>query len=137
MCIIVIALPYTFILQLWQWIVRLPRWKVFRWTRNTKLNAFISAYHVPHNEKYRYWTGPLLLVRVVMYITASVTSSANPQTFLLMAIILIGGLTVLSKAMGLRVYKNSFVDMIDTTMYLNLLLFSAISIHGFKTDVVK
>ena len=54
-----------------------------------------------------------------------------------MTIILIGGLTVLSKAMGMRVYKNSFVDMIDTTMYLNLLVFSAISIHGFKTDVTK
>ena len=79
--IIIIGLPYTILLFLWQWIVRAPRWKVFKWTRNTKLNAFIASHHVPHNSKYRYWTGLLLLVRVVLYATASVTVSAKPQTF--------------------------------------------------------
>ena len=63
--IILVGVPYTILLLLWQWIVRAPRWK---WTRNTKLNAFIAVYHVPYNSKYRYWTGLLLLVRVVLYI---------------------------------------------------------------------
>ena len=79
--IIIIGLPYTILLFLWQWIVRAPRWMIFKWTRNTKLNAFIASHHVPHNSKYRYWTGLLLLVRVVLYATASVTVSANPQAF--------------------------------------------------------
>ena len=72
--IILVGVPYTLLLLLWQWIVRAPRWKVFKWTRNTKLNAFITVYHVPYNSKYRYWTGLLLLVRVILYITASVTA---------------------------------------------------------------
>ena len=51
--IIIIGLPYTILLFLWQWIVRAARWKVFKWTRDTKLNAFIASHHVPYNRKYR------------------------------------------------------------------------------------
>ena len=81
--IIIIGLPYTILLYLWQWIVCAPRWKIFKWTRNTKLNVFIATYHVPHNSKYRYWTGLLLLVRVIFYVITSVTESSDPKTLAL------------------------------------------------------
>ena len=135
--IIIIGLPYTILLFLWQWIVRAPRWKVFRWTRNTKLNAFIASHHVPHNSKYRYWTGFLLLVRVVLYITASVTISAKPQTFPLITNTLIGGLFVFKCIRSVRVYKKSLVDLVDTVLYFNLLVFSVLSLYDFKTDIMK
>ena len=135
--IIVIGLPYTILLFLWQWIVRASRWKVFKWTRNTKLNAFIASHHVPHSSKYRYWTGLLLLVRVVLYATASVTVSAKPQTFPLTTIILIGGLIVFKCIHGVRVYKKYFVDLVDTVLYFNLLGFSAFSLYDFKVDITK
>ena len=132
--IILIGLSYTILLFLWQWIVRAPRWKIFKWTRNTKLNTFITTYHVPHNSKYRFWTGLLLLVRVILYVTASVTVSANPQTFPLISNTLIGGLFLFGKIFGLRVYKNSFVDAVDTVLYFNLLALSAFSQYDFKLD---
>ena len=66
--IILIGVPYTTLLFLWQWFVRAPRWKVFKWTRNTKLSVFVSVYHAPNNSKYRYWTGLLLLVRVIIIV---------------------------------------------------------------------
>ena len=135
--IIIIGLPYTILLFLWQWIYRAPRWKVFKWTRNTKLNAFIASHHVPHSSKYRYWTGLLLVVRVVLYATASVTVSAKPQTFPLTTIILIGGLIVFKCIHSLRVYKKSFVDLVDTALYFNLLVFSVFSLYDFKTDIKK
>ena len=87
---------------------------MFKWTRNTKHNAFIATYNVSHNGKYRYWTGLLLLVRVILYVTASVTVSANPQTFPLISNILIGGLLLFKGVFGLRVYKSSLVDIVDT-----------------------
>ena len=135
--IIIIGLPYTILLFLWQWIVRAPRWKVFKWTRNTKLNAFIASHHVPHNRKYRYWTGLLLLVRVVLYATASVTVSAKPQTFPLITNTLIGGLFVFKCIRSVRVYKKSFVDLVDTVLYFNLLVFSVFSLYDFKADIAK
>ena len=137
--IILIGVPYTILLFLWQWLVRTPKWKVFKWTRNTKLNAFISVHHVPYNSKYRYWTGLLLLVRVVLYITASVTVSQvdNPQASLLITIILVGSLSLIKEITGARVYKKSFVNIVETALYFNLLALSAFSWYDFKADVDK
>ena len=133
--IILVGVPYTILLLLWQWIVRAPRWKVFKWTRNTKLNAFIAVYHVPYNSKYRYWTGLLLLVRVILYITASVTVSANPEVSLLATIILVGGLIYLKSIMNL-VFKKSITNIVETTVYFNLFTL-AFSMYNFKTDLKK
>jgi hypothetical protein len=135
--IILVGAPYTILLFLWQWLVRAPKWKVFNWTRNTKLSAFISVHHAPYNSKYRYWTGLLLLVRVVLYITASVTVSADPQISLLLTIILVGVMFSLSKTAGVTVYKNLLIDIVDTILYFNLLALSAFSWYRFKTDIEK
>ena len=120
--IILVGVPYTILLFLWQWLVRAPEWKVFKWTRNTKLNAFISVYHAPYNSNYRYWTGLLLLVRVLLYITASVTVSAGPQTSLLITNILIGSLFLIKEITGARVYKKSFLSIIETICSTSIFL---------------
>ena len=135
--IILVGVPYTILLFLWQWLVRAPEWKVFKWTRNTKLNAFISVYHAPYNSNYRYWTGLLLLVRVLLYITASVTVSAGPQTSLLITNILIGSLFLIKEITGARLYKKSFLSIIETMLYFNLLALSAFSWYRFKIDAKK
>ena len=72
-----------------------------------------------------------------MYITASLTVSANPQTFPLTTSILIGGLIVFKCIHGVRVYKKSFVDLVDTVLYFNVLVFSVFSLYDFKTDITK
>ena len=135
--IILVGVPYTILLLFWQWIVHAPRWKVFKWTRNTKLNAFIAAYHVPYYSKYRYWTGLLLLVRVILYITASVTVSANPEVSLLATVILVGGLFLLKSIINLKVYTKSITDIIEAIIYFNLLTLAAFSMYDFKNDLKK
>ena len=135
--IILVGVPYTILLFLWQWLVRAPEWKVFKWTRNTKLNAFISVHHAPYNSKYRYWTGLLLLVRVVLYITASVTVSTDPQTKLLITNVLVGSLFLIKEITGARVYKKSFLNIIETGLYFNILALFAFSWYHFKIDTTK
>ena len=135
--IIIIGLPYTILLFLWQWIVRAPRWKIFKWTRNTKFNVFIATYHVPHNSKYRYWTGLLLLVRVIFYVTTSVTESSNPQTLPLSSALLIGGFFLFKGMSGRRVYRKSLVDIVDTVLNYNLLALAVITLYDFKYNTTK
>ena len=135
--IIIIGLPYTILLFLWQWIVRAPRWKIFNWTRNTKLNVFIATYHVPHNSKYRYWTGLLLLVRVIFYVITSVTESSDPKTLALSSALLIGSLTLFKGVSSRRVYCKSLVDVVDTVMNYNLLALAVITLYDFKDNITK
>ena len=135
--IILVGAPYTILLLLWQLIVLAPRWKVFNWTRNSKLNAFIAAYHVPYNSKHRYWTGLLLLVRLILFITASLTLSDNPQFALLTTNIFIGGL-FFRCIINSQVYKKSIIsDVVEKIMLFNLLVFATCSLYHFKTDPTK
>ena len=135
--IIIIGLPYTILLFLWQWIVCAPRWKIFNWTRNTKLNVFIATYHVSHNSKYRYWTGLLFLMRVVFYVSTSVTESSDPETLALSSALLIGGLILLKGVSGRRVYRKSLVDVVDTVLNYNLLALAVITSYHFKYNTSK
>ena len=135
--ITLVGVPYTFLLLFWQWIVRAPRWMIFKWRKNTKLNAFIAVHHAPYNSEYRYWTGLLLLVRLILYITALVTVSDNPQVSLLVTNILIGGLLVNKCIRNLRVYKKSITDVVETITYFNLLSLISFSLYHFKADSTK
>ena len=130
--IIFIGLVYTVVLFSWQWIIRAPRWRILRWTRNTKLNTFIATYHAPCSIKYRYWTGLLLVVRVILYITAAFTASGNPQVPLLTTIILIGGLFLIKEITGMRIYRKLPTDITESVTYFNLLAFASFSLYDSK-----
>ena len=132
--IILIGVPYTIFLFLWQWIVRAPKWKIFKWTRNTKLNAFIDTYHAPYTKEHRYWTGLLLLMRVILYATTSVTVSDNTQVPIITTIILVGVLIVIKTS---TMYKSSVVYLVETAMYFNLLFLAAFSLYNFNKDSTK
>jgi hypothetical protein len=101
------------------------------------VNAVISVHHVPYNSRYRYWTGLLLLMRVVLYITASVTLSADPQTSLLLTIFLVSGLSIIKEITGARMYKKSLVNVVEIGLYVNLIALSAFSWYHFKIDSKK
>lgn len=45
--ITIVGVLYTLLLLFWQLFLRAPAWRIFRWTRNTKLNGFIGTYHTP------------------------------------------------------------------------------------------
>ena len=78
----------------------------------------------------------LLLVRVTLYITAAVTVSGNPHIQLLMTIALIVGLLFLKQIHGNSLYTEWSADCVETTMYLNLLLFAASVLYcRFKVDI--
>ena len=63
--IIILGAIYTILLLFGQWFPRCSNRKIMKWTKNTKYNAFIDAYHAPFTPKHRYWVGLLYcLVRL-------------------------------------------------------------------------
>ena len=135
--IILVGLPYTLILFLWQWLVRAHQWRIFKWTTNTKLNTFVSTYHAPYENKYRFWTGLLLIVRIVLYVTASATTSSNPQLSVLLTIIIMGSLLILKGSIGLRLYKKVLIDILEIMLYFNIFSLASITLYDFKMNTSK
>ena len=65
------------------------------------------------------------------------TVSDNPQISLLVTNTVIGGLFRLKEMIGLRIYKNSIINVIETGMYFNLLVFAVCTMYNFKIDLGK
>ena len=134
--ILLVGLVYTAFLFLWQCLLRLPRWRIFKWLRNPKLQTFIETYHIPYTPKHRYWTGLLLIIRAVLYLVAA-TNVSNDPTIGLTAITFTVGCTVFYKGfIGSRVYKNWLMDVLDNFFYLNIFFFTVFTWYYFSKNYV-
>ena len=86
---------YTFLLFSWQWLLLYQDKWLFRWVRNQKLCQFLEPYHAPYTFKHRYWTGLLLLVRVVLFTLLSTNTSQDPNASLVAISIAVGSLLLI------------------------------------------
>ena len=64
-------IPYTLCQFLFQWI---SHFRIMVW-----IQLFFNSYASPYKEQYRYWTGLLLFVRIVLLIIFSANESNNPS----------------------------------------------------------
>ena len=98
--ILLVGLVYTALLFLWQCVLHLPEWKIFKWSRNPKIQTLIESYHThTYTPKHHYWTGLLLIFRAVLYLI----TAANISNDLTIA------LTVITFTMGCVILLKGFI----------------------------
>ena len=125
--ILIIGIAYTVLLFSWQWLLWLPKWKIFGWIRNQRLHTFIGTYSIPYTPKHRYWTGLLLLARAILYLIAAANVSNDPHLRLTSIIFIVGGIIFLKSLAGYRLYKDSFIDIVEMIFYFNILTFATLT----------
>ena len=121
--ILLVGLVYTVLLFSWQWLLYLPRWRIFKWSRNPKIQTFIETYHKPYTPIHRYWTGLLLIIRIVLYLVVATNVSNDPTIPLTAISFTVCCIFALSKLLGSRLYRNWPVDVLETLFFLNILSF--------------
>ena len=107
---------------------------MFKWVKNTKLHGFIEAYHAPYKPKYRYWTGLLLLLRILLNILITVNISGSPRYNLLTTGITI---TLLKTYIGNKVYKIKTLDYTENICYFNLLFLTIATFYTQQINAQK
>ena len=127
--IIIVGSIYTLLLLSWQWLVKLSNKTLFCWVRNTKLSSFMDAYHAPYTARNRYWTGLLLLARVILYLTAAINVSGEPSVNLLAILLVIGCILLLHAYSGISIYKKWPLNVLEFTTYFNILAFTAVKFY--------
>ena len=132
--ILIIGLIYTILLFSWQWLLRLPKWKIFRWIRNQRLHTFIETYSIPYTPRHRYWTGLLLLARAFLYLIAAANISNDPQLRLTAIIFIVGSIIFLKSLAGHRLYKDSFIDIVEMVFYFNILAFATLTWYAVNSE---
>jgi hypothetical protein len=119
--ILLLCLAYTVLLFSWQCLLHLPKWRIFNWSRSSRIQAFVETYHTPYTPKYRYWIGLLLIGRIVLYLVAAVNVSNSP-TIALTAVTFIVCCIIGLRAIGSNLYRKWPLDVLETFFYLNILL---------------
>ena len=90
-----------------------------------KLKPYFDAYTAPHKNRYRFWTGLLLLFRIILFVF-----SLFSPTFSLFAIVL-GGccLLMLGWCFG-GVHKHNVLNILEAFILLNLVFIAVFTIYA-------
>ena len=128
--LIFVAFPFTIVLLCIQCMQRLSNRKVLSWV--TKLQPLFDAYTGPYKIKHRYWTGLLLLVRVCLFLVFSLNTIGNSMINLLAVCIAMSCLLAYLSIVG-GVYKQWWLNVIETAFVLNLLILSSGSLYQINT----
>ena len=139
--ILLAGIAYTVLLFSWQWLLYLHNKFCGTWVRIwiLKLSMFIETYHAPYIPKNRYWTGLLLLVRVMLYIASTANVSDDPRIDLLITGIALICILLLKEIIGIsgRVYKKWPIEILEISCYVNLILFCFATLFALKNENLK
>ena len=120
---------YTILIFSWQWLLHYQHKCFFKWVRYQKLHHFIEPYHAPYTSVYRYWTGLLLLLRIALLLQSALNFSIDPKIDLVMTVVAISCLFLLKAIVAKRIYKSWPLDVIETIIYFNLVIFACLTLY--------
>ena len=132
--ILQVGLVYTALLFFWQWLLYLPKWRIFNWSRNPKIQTFIETYNTPYTPKHRYWTGLLLIARVALYLAAAANVSNNPTIALTSIFFVVGFIVFLKGFTKGKQYRMWSKDVLETFFHLNILIFATMKWYFLNNE---
>ena len=124
--LLLIFLPYTAFLIFIQFLQPRSSYKLLSWVQ--KLKPLFDAYTGPYKDRHRYWTGLLLLVRIVLFLIISLNSRGKADINLL-AIISTVLLLLVHLAFAGGVYKTWYLNIIQYSFFLNLGILSSATFY--------
>ena len=119
-------LPYTLLLFFGQWLHAISHLRLFSWFNNTRLKAFMDAYHAPYKAKHRYWPGLLLVLRFVLLLVFAFNTQQDPSVNLLAILVEVINLFLWLSING-GVYTNRYINVLEGSFALNLIILTAVT----------
>ena len=117
--IIIIIIPYLAILLMAPCLQTRSHWRGLQWVN--KLKPFLDSYQAPFKDRYRFWPGVLLFIRLPLYLVFILSDSTPVKMLAITACVLM----YLCIAVGLSVYKNWSDLLIEMAFIANILILSA------------
>ena len=131
--LVVLFLPYTCLLTFGWGLQNYSERRLFAWIN--KLKPFMDTIYGPYRKETRYWTGLLLVIRGVFFLTFAFNalSPYTTSTNLLAISSIFAGLSVLAWVNG-KIYNKLYADLLESAYILNITIFAAATYH---VQVVK
>ena len=128
-------LPLTLLVLLAPCLQARSHHKAFRWVN--RLKPFLDAYHDqgPYSDKFRFWTGLLLILRIVLFIIDASNYRNDPSMSFFCTIGVIILLAIVLVRFG--VYRHTLANCIELLSLLNLVILFAVSWLTTTTEYPK
>ena len=124
--ILFFCLSFTLFLLLIQCWKKIPHLRLLKWIN--KFTPFYDAYFAPLKDKYHYWFGTLLLVRIALLLAFTATSPTSSYVSLLFLQFTL--VMLLWFASIKPVYKSKLVRMLDSISLLNLIILVGFTLYS-------
>ena len=129
--LLVLSLPYTVVLLFIQCLQKKSHHKCLSWV--WKMKPLFDAYTGPYKSKYRYWTGLLLLLRVVLFTVYSLNTAGDPAINLLATAVVM--LFILGHLVYVGIpYKSKVLGGLEFSFSFNLITLSITSLFAAYLD---
>jgi hypothetical protein len=134
--ILIAGVFYTALLLFWPYLLRHQNYFLLRWTKYPKFCHFIEPYHAPYVFKHRYWTGLLLLSRVLLHLdlVSAINTTGDPRLTIVALSLIIACLLLIKGVIANKVYRNRLVDIGETIVHFNLLALSALTWYSLDAN---
>ena len=118
--LVFLSVPYTFSLVSIQWLLKISHYRTMFWVQ--KLKPLFDAYTGPYKANHRYWTGLLLLVRIILLI---IFSFVNQGTISLLIVAVFTMVLQTWLCLAKWVYEDFINNLLEMTFLFNLALTAA------------
>ena len=129
--LILLSVPYTLSLVSIQWLLRISHFHVMFWVR--RLKPLFDAYTGPFKANHRYWTGLLLIVRIMLLTISSLNRGNDPAVnflcIIVFSVILLAWLYVSG-----WIYESILNNILELIFLLNLTLTSAAALFELSNQ---
>ena len=134
--LLLLCVIFTGLVFLWQWLVQFDDNKILKLIKRQKMSHFIETYHAPYTPRNRYWTGLLLVIRIVLYVASSINVSGNPNVNLLIIGLVTCSVLLLKDITGInsRIYKKWPIEILEVSILINIIVLCVSTIF---TNVIE
>ena len=127
--LLLLSVPYTLSLVSIQWLQRVSHFRCLCWVH------LFDAFTGPYKHKHRYWTGLLLLIRVVYLMISTLNTTNNPAINLLTISMITFVISLYFCYM--QIYKNVFNTILEIISLLNIGLLSITSSYCLTIKIAS
>ena len=129
--VLVLSIPYTTLLLLIECLQLKSKYRVLFWI--AKFKPLFDAYTGPYKDKHRHWTGLLLSIRIILFVTFSVNVLGDPAINLLAIAIITTCLFVYTFLFG-GIYKSWYINVLECSYFFNLSVLSTTTLFTRLTS---
>ena len=119
--------PYTLVILFGPCLQLKSHYKIFFWVG--RLKPIFDAYLGPYKDRYRHWTGFLLLTRIVVLLL-SAGNVLGDASINLVAIAIISYLLAVLVLLSGGVYRDWRITALECTFFINLGLLSVVTLYN-------